>query len=98
MATISRGEGVWLLPQSRWEEYRLPPRVLLRGIDHQQDWVRACKGGAPEVSDFSVASKYIEWRCPGAGTSKGTLYLTGDTLLANSSNWLYYSSEKGTHP
>ena len=26
MATTSRGEGVWLLPASRWAEYKLPPQ------------------------------------------------------------------------
>jgi hypothetical protein len=61
MATTSRGEGVWLLPASRWAEYKLPPQVLQRGINHQQDWIRSCKGGAPGVSQFSVAAKYIEW-------------------------------------
>jgi hypothetical protein len=61
MATTSRGEGVWLLPASRWAEYKLPPQVLPRGINHQQDWVRACKGGVPGVSNFDVATKYIEW-------------------------------------
>ena len=66
MATTSRGEGVWLLPASRWAEYKLPPQVLQRGINHQQDWIRACKGGAPGVSEFSVASKYIEWLALGA--------------------------------
>jgi hypothetical protein len=66
MATTSRGEGVWLLPASRWAEYKLPPQVLQRGVNHQQDWIRACKGGAPGVSEFSVASKYIEWLALGA--------------------------------
>jgi len=61
MATTSRGEGVWLLPASRWADYRLPPQLLPRGVNHQQDWVRSCKGGAPGVSEFSVAAKYIEW-------------------------------------
>jgi hypothetical protein len=61
MATTSRGEGVWLLPATRWADYKLPPQILQRGVNHQQDWVRACKGGAPAVSQFSVASKYIEW-------------------------------------
>jgi hypothetical protein len=61
MATTSRGEGVWLLPASRWADYRLPPQLLQRGVNHQQDWIRACKGGAPAVSQFSVATKYIEW-------------------------------------
>ncbi|HEY3443869.1 MAG TPA: Gfo/Idh/MocA family oxidoreductase [Paludibaculum sp.] len=66
MATTSRGEGVWLLPASRWAEYKLPPQVLQRGINHQQDWLRACKGGAPGVSEFAVATKYIEWLALGA--------------------------------
>ena len=61
MATTARGEGVWLLPASRWAEYKLPPQLLQRGVNHQQDWIRACKGGAPGVSEFSAATKYIEW-------------------------------------
>jgi hypothetical protein len=40
--------------------------VLKRGINHQQDWVRACKGGEPGVSEFSVATKYIQWLALGA--------------------------------
>jgi hypothetical protein len=66
MATSARGEGVWLLPASRWAEYKLPPQVLQRGVNHQQDWIRACKGGAPGVSDFAVAAEYIEWLALGA--------------------------------
>ena len=66
MATTSRGEGVWLLPASRWAEYKLPPQLLQRGINHQQDWIRSCKGGAPGVSEFGLASKYIEWLTLGA--------------------------------
>jgi predicted dehydrogenase len=66
MATSGRGEGVWLLPASKWADYRLPPQLLQRGINHQQDWIRACKGGAPGVSEFAVATKYIEWLILGA--------------------------------
>jgi hypothetical protein len=51
LATTARGDGVWLLPASRWAEYKLPPQLLQRGINHQQDWIRACKCGAPGVSD-----------------------------------------------
>jgi len=61
MATCDRGEGVWLLPASRWAEYKLPPQILPRSVSHQQDWVRACKGGQPGVSNFDVAVPYIEW-------------------------------------
>jgi hypothetical protein len=66
MATAQRGEGVWLLPASRWADYKLPSQLLPRGVNHQQDWIRACKGGTPGVSDFSVACKYIEWLALGA--------------------------------
>ena len=61
LATAARGEGVALLPASRWADYKLPPQMLPRGVNHQQDWIRACKGGTPGISHFPVATKYIEW-------------------------------------
>ena len=66
MATVARGEGVWLLPASRWKEYSLPPQILQRSVNHQQDWVRAAKGGAPGCSNFDIAVPYIEWLILGA--------------------------------
>jgi hypothetical protein len=61
MATTSRGEGVWLLPASRWKDYVLPPQLLTRSPGHMLDWVRACKGGEPSCSDFSITAPYAEW-------------------------------------
>jgi hypothetical protein len=61
MATSSRGEGVWLLPAARWAEYVLPPQLLTRSPGHMLDWVRACKGGDPGCSDFSITAPYAEW-------------------------------------
>jgi hypothetical protein len=61
MATSNRGEGVWLLPASRWAEYELPPQLLTRSPGHMLDWVRACKGGDPGCSDFSITAPYAEW-------------------------------------
>jgi hypothetical protein len=26
-----------------------------------QDWIRACKGGAPGCSDFSITAPFAEW-------------------------------------
>jgi hypothetical protein len=66
MATTDRGEGVWLLPASRWKEYSLPPQLLPRSVNHQMDWVRACKGGQAGCSEFSIAVPYIEWIVLGA--------------------------------
>lgn len=61
MATRDRGEGVHLLPSERWADYELPPPLLTRSPGHMLDWVRACKGGEPSCSDFSVAAPYNEW-------------------------------------
>jgi predicted dehydrogenase len=61
MATCNRGEGVWLLPSSRWKEYVLPPQLLTRSPGHMLDWIRACKGGDRSCSDFSITVPYAEW-------------------------------------
>ena len=61
MATADRGEGVHLLPSSRWAEYVLPPQLLTRSPGHMLDWVRACKGGEQSCSDFSITAPFAEW-------------------------------------
>ena len=75
LGTSGRGEGVGLLPGLRWAEYKLPPAYLARSpgastgdnhAAHCRDWVRACKGGAPACSNFSIAGKYTEWLVLGA--------------------------------
>jgi hypothetical protein len=66
MATCQRGEGVWLLPASKWADYRLPAPVLPRSPGHYRDWIRACKGGDPACSNFSIAGPFAEWVTLGA--------------------------------
>ncbi|HEY3442144.1 MAG TPA: Gfo/Idh/MocA family oxidoreductase [Paludibaculum sp.] len=75
MGTSGRGEGVGLLPGSKWAEYKLPAPYLQRSPGastgsnhsaHTRDWVRACKGGAPACSNFAIAGKYTEWLVLGA--------------------------------
>jgi Oxidoreductase family, NAD-binding Rossmann fold len=66
LGTSGRGEGVGLIPGSRWAEYTLPPRMLTRSPGHQRDWIRACKGGEPACSNFAVAGPYTEWMVLGA--------------------------------
>jgi predicted dehydrogenase len=75
LGTSGRGEGVGLLPGSRWAEYKLPNAYLQRspgastgdnGSAHARDWVRACKGGAPACSNFGIAGPYTEWLVLGA--------------------------------
>ena len=75
LGTNGRGEGVGLLPGSRWAEYTLPDPFLARSpgastggnhAAHGRDWIRACKGGAPACSNFSIAGPYTEWLVLGA--------------------------------
>ena len=61
LATSSYGGSVWLLPAARWKEYQLPPQLLTRSPGHMMDWIRACKGGDPSCSDFSITAPYAEW-------------------------------------
>ena len=61
MATVERGEGVWLLPAARWAEYVLPPQLLTRSPGHMADFVRAAKGGDAACSNFTISGPYAEW-------------------------------------
>ena len=35
--------------------------MLSRSPGHYHDWIRACKGGEPACSNFSVAGPFVEW-------------------------------------
>jgi hypothetical protein len=66
LGTSGRGEGVGLIPGSRWAEYSLPSQLLTRSPGHQRDWIRACKGGEAACSNFGIAGPYTEWVVLGA--------------------------------
>jgi predicted dehydrogenase len=75
LGTSGRGEGVGLLPGTKWAEYTLPQPFLARSpgastgsnhAAHGRDWIRACKGGAPACSNFSIAGPFTEWLVLGA--------------------------------
>ncbi len=61
MTTDTYGGSVRLLPEARNAEYRPPAQVLTRSPGHYNDWLRACKGGEPACSNFSVAGPFTEW-------------------------------------
>jgi predicted dehydrogenase len=66
MTTDTYGASVRLLPQSRHTEYKPPAELLTRSPGHYRDWLRACKGGDPSCSNFSVAGPFTEWIVMGA--------------------------------
>ncbi len=55
------GEGPRLIPESRMKEYELPPETIPRiECSHEEDWLRACKGGRPACSNFDYAGPLTE--------------------------------------
>jgi predicted dehydrogenase len=61
MTTDTYANRVRLLPEERHKEFKLPDQVLTRSPGHYRDWIRACKGGEPACSNFSVAGPFTEW-------------------------------------
>ena len=55
------GERTRLMPNARMKDYKLPPQLLTRSPGHYRDWIRACKGGDPACSNFSVAGPFVQW-------------------------------------
>jgi predicted dehydrogenase len=55
------GNVARLIPESRMKEYERPPKTLPRVPDcHEQDWVRACKGGPPAGANFDYSGPLTE--------------------------------------
>ncbi len=95
LGTSGRGEGVGLLPGKRWAEYKLPDPYLARspgasmGSNHNahcRDFVRACKGGAPACSEFSIAGPFTEWLVLGAAAVHADGKLMWDNAKGEFSN------------
>jgi hypothetical protein len=54
----------------KMRDYEFPPEVLPRSPGHYRDWIRACKGGSPACSNFSVSAPFTEWIALGAAAIK----------------------------
>jgi hypothetical protein len=61
ITTGTYGEQTRLIPVEKMENYNFPQPVLSRSPGHYHDWIRACKGGEPACSNFSVAGPFVEW-------------------------------------
>ncbi len=95
LGTSGRGEGVGLLPGSRWAEYELPDPYLPRspgastgsnGSAHVRDWIRACKGGTPACSEFGRSGPFTEWLVLGAAAVHAQGKLLWDNKKGEFSN------------
>lgn len=61
ITTGTYGEWTRLLPVEKMRDYEFPPEFLPRSPGHYRDWIRACKGGVPACSNFSVSAPFTEW-------------------------------------
>lgn len=61
LTTGCYGERTRLVPAAKMMDYKFPPQLLTRSPGHYQDWIRACKGGEPSCSNFSVAGPFVQW-------------------------------------
>ena len=50
-----------LLPRSKFADYEKPPRSLPRSRGHEREWVDACKGGPPAMSNFNYSAPLDEF-------------------------------------
>ncbi len=64
--TGTYGENTRLLPVEKMRDYEFPAEFIPRSPGHYRDWIRACKGGAPACSNFSVSAPFTEWIALGA--------------------------------
>ena len=66
ITTGTYGEYTRLIPVEKMRDYKFPPEFLTRSPGHYRDWIRACEGGDPACSNFSVAASFAEWITLGA--------------------------------
>ncbi|MCZ6793100.1 MAG: Gfo/Idh/MocA family oxidoreductase [Planctomycetota bacterium] len=59
MTTGSGGDPALISPARR-KEYQPPPKTLPRSPGHYEEWIDACKGGAPAGSNFDHAGPLTE--------------------------------------
>jgi predicted dehydrogenase len=52
--------GLRLIPEAKMNAYQRPAKTLPRSIGHYDEWIAACKGGAPAGSNFDFAGPLTE--------------------------------------
>jgi hypothetical protein len=55
--------GHRLVPDTRMRQYGRPPEVLPRSPGHDEEFIRACRGGPPAGSDFVAHSGLLTEAC-----------------------------------
>ena len=56
----STGNNPRLIPESKMNSYKKPPKTVERSIGHYEEWVEACKGGKPAGVEFGYGGMLTE--------------------------------------
>ncbi len=49
-----------LIPESEMKGFKMPDPFLGRGVNHYQEWIRACKGGPKPSANFDYSGPLSE--------------------------------------
>jgi hypothetical protein len=56
-----------IIPETKMKDYlqaskgKQPPRTIRKSNGHHRDWLDACKGGKPALSEFGYGARLIEF-------------------------------------
>ena len=50
-----------LLPEEKFKDFQEPPRSLPRSRGHEREWLDACKGGKPAMSNFDYSGPLTQF-------------------------------------
>jgi predicted dehydrogenase len=56
----SHGGEPRLIPSARMKDFQPPPKSMERSIGHHAEWIAACKGGKPAMSNFDYSGPLTE--------------------------------------
>jgi hypothetical protein len=90
IGTSGRGESVRRTPEAAMKDFVKPEKVIERSPGHFKDWIRACKGGQPACSNFTIGGPYVEWLLLGTIAWR----FPNEKLLWDSANLRFTNNEK----
>ena len=88
LTTGTYGDVTRLIPVEKMKDYEMPAPTLTRSPGHMLDFIRACKGGDPACSNFSVSAPFVEWMLVGviALRHEGKLEYDPDKMRITNNN------------
>jgi hypothetical protein len=49
-----------LLPEAKFKDFKPPEPVIAKSLGHHQEWLQACKTGAPTLCNFDYSGTLVE--------------------------------------